>query len=244
MNFDINRLSKLAGIGGNGGLLTEASNRSMHDDPTLDGEAEHRFGKGQLAEVDYGAAMEAEGELEEEEMPEDAHAEGHYGMPEDAHAEGHYGMPEGEKEEGHHGDKVMPEAEKEEGMMGMAMDEDDMSDEGHGMAYDEAVLEDDSLAKAARAVTQAHFGETDAMNESNDIVFEVDDSALRREVLRMKNQRLDETKLRNVIQAEIQDILDEMSKYNGDGSWIYGDDKPKRSKPGQITRGGLSLGFK
>ena len=52
MNFDANRLARLAGLpAAESRTLTEASNRSMHDDaaPVSD-EAEHRFGKGQLAE--------------------------------------------------------------------------------------------------------------------------------------------------------------------------------------------------
>jgi len=51
MRFDINRLSKLAGLESAGKqTLNEASNRSMHDDASLKGEDEHRFGKNQLAE--------------------------------------------------------------------------------------------------------------------------------------------------------------------------------------------------
>ncbi|MAG27619.1 hypothetical protein CMI47_18960 [Candidatus Pacearchaeota archaeon] len=38
MNFDINRLSKLAGLpASESGVLTEAQNRSKHDDPGIDG---------------------------------------------------------------------------------------------------------------------------------------------------------------------------------------------------------------
>ena len=52
MNFDANRLAKLAGLPvSETRTLTEASNRSMHDDASpVSDEAEHRFGKGQLAE--------------------------------------------------------------------------------------------------------------------------------------------------------------------------------------------------
>jgi|2_EtaG_2_1085320.scaffolds.fasta_scaffold13735_1 hypothetical protein len=53
MNFDVDRLARLAGLRKNqSGKLNEASNRSLHDDPGLSGEAEYRFGKGQLAESD------------------------------------------------------------------------------------------------------------------------------------------------------------------------------------------------
>ena len=56
MRFDINRLSKLAGIssGNSRRSLNEASNRSYHEDPSVAGEAEYRYGKGQLSEMDHG----------------------------------------------------------------------------------------------------------------------------------------------------------------------------------------------
>ena len=54
MRFDVNRLSKLAGLpGGNGRRsLNEASNRSYHEDPSVASEVDHRYGKGQLSEMD------------------------------------------------------------------------------------------------------------------------------------------------------------------------------------------------
>ena len=53
MRFNADRLAALAGVVGSGDskMLTEG-NRSLHDDPGMEGEAEHRFGKGQLAEDD------------------------------------------------------------------------------------------------------------------------------------------------------------------------------------------------
>jgi hypothetical protein len=51
MRFDINRLSKLAGINaGKKQTLTESSNRSLHDDGSVSSEADYRFGKNQLSE--------------------------------------------------------------------------------------------------------------------------------------------------------------------------------------------------
>jgi hypothetical protein len=51
MRFDINRLSVLAGLpAAKSQRLSEASNRSLHEDPALSDEADHRFGKNQLAE--------------------------------------------------------------------------------------------------------------------------------------------------------------------------------------------------
>ena len=61
MRINLDRLCRLAGVEGSGELLSEASNRSMHDDQALDGEAEYRFGSNQLAEGEEMDPME-EGE--------------------------------------------------------------------------------------------------------------------------------------------------------------------------------------
>lgn len=51
MNLDADRLAKLAGLPVSGRRsLNEAGNRSFHEDPGVSDEAEHRFGKNQLAE--------------------------------------------------------------------------------------------------------------------------------------------------------------------------------------------------
>jgi len=56
MKINVDRLCELAGVsagtssGRRGKMLSEASNRSMHDDPSVSGEAEWRYGKNQLAE--------------------------------------------------------------------------------------------------------------------------------------------------------------------------------------------------
>jgi len=50
MKINLDRLCKLAGLEGDAGMLSEASNRSMHDDASVSDEAEHRYGSNQLAE--------------------------------------------------------------------------------------------------------------------------------------------------------------------------------------------------
>ena len=53
MKINIDRLCKLAGVSTSESKrrsLNEASNRSMHDDASLSGQSEWRFGKNQLAE--------------------------------------------------------------------------------------------------------------------------------------------------------------------------------------------------
>ena len=65
MKINLDRLCKLAGVEtSKGNLLSEASNRSMHEDPALSGEGDHRFGAGHLSE---GGDMDA---MHEEDMDE------------------------------------------------------------------------------------------------------------------------------------------------------------------------------
>ena len=53
MNFDVNRLAHLAGLSSeSAGMLNEAGNRSFHDEKPVSDEADHRFGKNQLSEMD------------------------------------------------------------------------------------------------------------------------------------------------------------------------------------------------
>lgn len=78
MRFNADRLAVLAGFReeGKSSMLNEASNRSMHDDPSLKGDGEHRFGKNQLAEDSQTDDMEEDDHMEEDEhMKEDDHME-------------------------------------------------------------------------------------------------------------------------------------------------------------------------
>lgn len=71
MKINLDRLCKLAGVDASGGnLLSEASNRSYHDDSSMSGEADFRFGSGQLSEGDDPEKDVEEGEEDLEEMIE------------------------------------------------------------------------------------------------------------------------------------------------------------------------------
>ena len=166
MRFNADRLAALAGLAGGAesNMLTEASNRSMHDDASLKGDAEHRYGKNQLAE-------DAEIDEEEEEVTEE----------------------------------------------GLEMDmEEDMED----MSEVQGVFDDDE-------------------------VIEIDESMLRREILKMRKQKettVAENKVRQAVRREIQDMFGD--KVYSDASWVYGTNKPRRSKQGQVAMGALGIGFK
>jgi hypothetical protein len=57
----------------------------------------------------------------------------------------------------------------------------------------------------------------------------------------MKRNRLEETRLRGAIRNEIRDIF---SSLTNDNSWVYGENKPRNSKKGSVTRGFAGVGFK
>lgn len=65
MKINLDRLCKLAGVDSTQKTLNESSNRSMHEDPALAGDADFRFGQGQLSEADEKELEEEEEDLEE-----------------------------------------------------------------------------------------------------------------------------------------------------------------------------------
>ena len=76
MKINLDRLCRLAGLESTTQTLNEASNSSMRDDPALAGEADYRYGSGQLAEGDGDADDERGNDAEVSEG-------GHYGHPVD-----------------------------------------------------------------------------------------------------------------------------------------------------------------
>ena len=219
MRFDVNRLSKLAGLpGGNGRRsLNEASNRSYHEDPPVSGEAEYRYGKGQLSEKrnekEEGHGM-GHHMMEKEDVPEGAHdnkmgkhmEEGDYSME-----EGDYSMEEmGNYKEGAH-DK-------------MAMEED-------GHQQDEAVYEID---------------EADLVSELRRlrVMTKINNTKKRQQ----KQKALQEAQLRQIIEEEVDNVFKDLENgkldLNISGDWVYGKNKPKNSRRGRIARGFKSIGFK
>ena len=83
------------------------------------------------------------------------------------------------------------------------------------------------------------------LNESRDdreVVYEIDDRELMAEAKRAE-KNLVEHDFRMQVREEIGQILNNLEH----GSrWIYGtkENQPRNSKTGQITRGGLGIGFK
>lgn len=151
MKFDLNRLSKLAGLDGDSqssNLLSEASNRSLHDDPSLSDEAEYRFGSNQLNETD-------------------------------------------ETDEGDREDEVLE------------IDEADL------------VAELRRLRKLSESRKR-----------------------------RARKQALQEAQLKAIIDKEVKSVLEEMEDLNITGNWVYGKNKPRRSRRGYVATSFPGIGFK
>jgi hypothetical protein len=73
----------------------------------------------------------------------------------------------------------------------------------------------------------------------DDKMYEIDETDLMEALVTMRQQRLEESSVRDVVQDEIRRALADRS-----GSWVYGSNKPSASRVGLVSRGGFGLGFK
>lgn len=161
MKFDAGRLAKLAGLeNGHSSLMSEGSNRSRHEDPSLADDKEHYHGK-QLNEME------------------------------------------------------------------LADDEDERADD------------------------EVEASEAEDLDE----VFEIDEADLVAELRRIKmlaeskrrqakEQALQESQLKSIIDKEVKSILEEMEDLNITGNWVYGKNKPRKSRRGYIATSFPGIGFK
>lgn len=201
MKFDANRMAQLAGLGDQGSsqIISEAGNRSMHDEQHHD--VEHRLGKGQLAEEDYA---EEDPYMGEEDVPDD--------------------------------------------------EEDDLEEYGPALAAVGRGAMAAARSPAARefvkgaSYTAGGAAAGKALSEKSDVIYDINEDMLRKELKRMRQQRahhVNESKVRNVVREEIIDLLKEISEedLNNGTSWLYGDNKPTKSKKGQVAVGAFGIGF-
>lgn len=137
MKINLDRLCRLAGLESGAKSLNEASNRSMHEDPALAGEADHRFGQGQLAEKS-DHYHEGDGDADDERGNDAEVSEG-----------GHYGHPVDEEEQ-EEGMMHMHEEEQEEGSYMEDMDMDEMIEVDEAMLVQEIRRARKMIAESAR----------------------------------------------------------------------------------------------
>ena len=95
----------------------------------------------------------------------------------------------------------------------------------------------------------------EATSEQAEIVYEVDAQDLKEELaklrMRVQNQRkqtLQEASLKRIIEQEVKNVFKQLEDgeldLNITGNWVYGNNKPRNSRKGQIARGFKSIGFK
>ena len=110
------------------------------------------------------------------------------------------------------------------------------------LAEDDSVEEDfgDPIAWLGENGEGQPEDEAPGEEADEDVVLEIDENMLRREIIRMKHERLQESKLRRAIRNEVQDIF---KKINNDSSWVYGNRKPRNSRKDGVSMGFVGIGF-
>ena len=94
-----------------------------------------------------------------------------------------------------------------------------------------------------------HLGELEDPDwkGEGDVVLELDENMLRREISRMRSERqakLNESKLRSAIRNEIKGIFSDLDIHNRGSKWVYGDNQPKNSAAGYINLAFPGIGFR
>lgn len=127
---------------------------------------------------------------------------------------------------------------------------------GHDSSMDE-MYEDDGMPPMEE---MDHEDDIDEMNHEDDIdedeMIDIDEVELVQELRRARKimmesknrsskQDLQEAQLKSIIEEEVQNVFSEMN-LNLNSDWIYGSNKPKRSKQGYSHQGSFlkGLGFK
>jgi len=103
-----------------------------------------------------------------------------------------------------------------------------------------AATEDEDLEEYGHYMKEmdATLGDLGTGDIVNDAVYEIDETELAEALVLMRQQRLEETHVRDTVRDEIRRALSDKS-----GSWVYGSNKPTSSRMGQISRGGFGIGF-
>tara|TARA_Y100000114_G_scaffold87943_1_gene81309 strand:+ start:17031 stop:17708 length:678 start_codon:yes stop_codon:yes gene_type:complete len=222
MEINLDRLCKLAGLESTTQTLNEASNSSMRDDPALAGEAEYRYGSGQLAEGDGDAdderGQDAENEGMDPTMEGDTHEEPREGM--------HMGMSGHSMEEM----EMMPPP-AEEGMMGhghMRM-EDMEEDMEEGMGHTEMEEDMDEMIEVDEAML------VQEIRRAREMLAE----AARQS--QATPEQLAEQQLKKIVAEEVENVMKDLNLTAG---WVYGDKKPTNSRRGVVNTAFPGIGFK
>ena len=126
---------------------------------------------------------------------------------------------------------------------------------GHDSFMDE-MYEDDGMPPMEEMDHEDPVEEMDHEEDHMDELIEIDEVALVQELRRAKKMMMEskrrtskkdlqEAQLKSIIEEEVQNVFSEMN-LNLNSDWIYGSNKPKRSKQGYSHQGSFlkGLGFK
>jgi len=102
-------------------------------------------------------------------------------------------------------------------------------------------MDDDDYLYESEVEEGMHDEDVEEDEEDVEEMIEIDDNELVKEVRNIKRKRINEARLKAVIEDELREVLAEM-QYGSD--WMYGENKPSKSKKGNVTRGFTGLGFK
>tara|TARA_R110000822_G_scaffold990_10_gene4310 strand:- start:10364 stop:10840 length:477 start_codon:yes stop_codon:yes gene_type:complete len=141
----------------------------------------------------------------------------------------------------------LPASEKKEGLNeGMSpMDVVAEDETGVEEEKDEAAVMDEMDDKS----------EMDHMEEDLDEMIEIDEVMLVQELRRVKKimqeqtrNNLNESRQRQIFEKELKQVIDEevqnvMQEMNITADWMYGDNKPTRSKAGYTNQGSMLPGY-
>jgi len=120
---------------------------------------------------------------------------------------------------------------------------------GQGKYKNEVDTEDEEEAEPVQGTPMDELDDTEFLGEGSeeDIMLEIDENMIRQEIQRMKAERLQENRLREVIRNEIQSVFSSLGvdpASVSDSSWVYGDDAPQNSKEGYVNLAFPGIGFR
>ena len=225
MKFDVNRLSRLAGLGVSTSL-NEAANRSYHDDPALDKEAEVVHGKGQLSEERGG--KKGDRSHDRDYMDEERG---------------------GKKGDRSHDRDYMNELSPDDVVSQLTTMSEERGgkkgDRSHKLDYMDEADHDMDEERGGKKGDRSHKRdyESNEMMYRSDEMVQLDEEIIRKELIEMRKEKLQETALRRAIRNEIKDVVRDLDVY-ATSNWLYGDNKPTRSREGHATMGAPGIGFK
>jgi len=138
--------------------------------------------------------------------------------------------------------------------------EADDNDQAEGNVPDmnELMAEEEAEEEGMTMEMEMQMEEDEPQDEMMDEMIEIDEVMLVQELRRAKGimqeskrRRLSETRKRQIFDKQLKQVIDEevanvMDEMNLSAGWVYGDNKPKRSRKGYTNQGSMlpGLGFK